>query len=1061
MNRAIEWFAENTVAANLMMIVIIASGFFALSDIKLEVFPEFSSDIITVSVPYPGAAPEEVEEGICVRIEEEIQDLEGIDKISSVAAENAGNVTIEVKPGFDSRKLLDDIKSRVDGISTFPVEAEEPVIQEQVRRRQVINIAVYGPADEKTLKTLGEEIRDELSTLPEISQISLSGARPYEISIEVSEAALRRYGLTFDELVRAVRLSSLDLPGGSIETNDEEILLRTKGQAYRGSEFENIILRSSRDGIRLRLGDVATVVDGFAETDQASRFDNQPAVLVQVFRVGDENALDVAEAVKAYVAKTQPSMPEGIQLTTWQDDSRVLQDRLSLLLRNGRAGLLLVLLGLALFMRLKLAWWVGIGMVISFFGAFWVIPQYDISINLLSLFAFILVLGIVVDDAIVVGENIYTHFEKGKTGLRAAVDGAQEVSVPVVFAVLTTVAAFTPLLNVPGNIGKFMVVIPIIVIATLLFSLIESLFILPAHLSHLKQKDVKKEAKGIGARWTKFQDRFANGLKNFANTRYRRLLDFALRFRYHTIALAVGTLIITVSLVAAGRVQFTFMPDVEADNVVALLKLPEGTPADVTAANIERLEASARQLRNEFNGGEEAVIQHMLSTIGDQPFISNQAGPVQQSIRKSGNIGEVNIQLFPAEERTVTSPDIARRWRELTGPIADAEALTFSSSLFNAGDPINIQLAGNDYERLLAATEDLKAYIAEYPGVFDITDSFQDGKKEIKLNIKPEAEALGLTLNDLARQVRQAFYGEEAQRIQRGRDDIKVMIRYPATERQSLGDLENLRVRLPGGGEIPFSVAAEVREDRGFASITRTDRQRTISVSADVDISLANPTEIVNDITENYLPQLLAQYPSVNYSLEGEQAEQRETLGGLLRGFILAQLLIYVLLAIPFRSYFQPFIVMSAIPFGLIGAIWGHVMMGMDFTILSGFGLVALTGVVVNDSLVMVDFINRARKTNRSLGEAIRDAGVSRFRPIILTSLTTFAGLTPLLLERSLQAQFLIPMAISLAFGILFATVITLILVPTIYRILEDIKKAVSGLMDKFSAYRAGTLETS
>ncbi|MCB0290193.1 MAG: efflux RND transporter permease subunit [Calditrichaeota bacterium] len=1052
MNRLIAWFAENQVAANLLMIVIIAAGIISVASIKYEVFPEMSSDIITVSVVYRGGAPEEVEEGVCVRIEEAIQDLEGIKKLSSTAAEGLGSVTVEVKAGYDARKLLDDVKARVDGISTFPDETEQPVVQELLIRRQVINVAISGPADEKTLKTLGESVRDELSDLPAISQVELSAARPYEISIEVSEQALRRYGLTFDEIVRAVRFSSLDLPGGAIETRDGEILLRTKGQAYRGSEFENLILRSSRDGVRLKLGDVATVIDGFADTDQAARFNNQPAVLVQVFRVGDESALEVAAAVKEYVADAQPRMPAGIELTTWRDDSRILKDRLSLLLRNGRSGLLLVFLALALFLRLKLALWVGVGMAISFFGAFAVMPQYDVSINLLSLFAFILVLGIVVDDAIVVGENIYTHMEsRQKTGLRAAIEGAQEVGVPVVFAVLTTVAAFFPLLMVPGNIGKFMKVVPIIVIATLLFSLLESLLILPAHLSHLRMDNQDDSRQGIRQRWRRFQDRFAAGLKRFADTRYRNSLRRALNWRYPVLALALGGLIITLSLVAGGRVKFTFMPDVEADNVVALVKMPPGTPAEVTAEVVHRLEESARQLKAEYNGDGHGSIQHMLSSIGEQPFLADRGGPNRgrNGSFSGANLGEVNLQLYPSEERSVTSPELARRWRELTGPIPDVDELTFTSSLFSSGEAVNIQLSGSNYEMLRAATETLKAHVAQYPGVFDVGDSYQDGKQEMKLRIKPEAEALGLTLADLARQVRQAFYGEEAQRIQRGRDDVRVMVRYPEEERRSVGDLENLRVRMPGGTEVPFAVAAEVEEGRGFASINRTDRKRTISVTADVDMSIANSNEIVADITRNYIPQLQKQYPGIGYSLEGEQAEQQETLGGLLRGFLFAQLLIYVLLAIPFRSYLQPLIVMSAIPFGFIGAIWGHVLMGSNLTILSGFGIVALTGVVVNDSLVMVDFINRARAEGLSLMQAVREAGVSRFRPIILTSLTTFAGLTPLLLERSLQAQFLIPMAISLAFGVLFATLITLILVPVLYTILEDVKIAIANLLNR------------
>jgi multidrug efflux pump subunit AcrB len=908
---------------------------------------------------------------------------------------------------------------------------------------------------------MGERIRDGLSDLAEVSQVELSSARPYEIAIELSEQDLRRYGLTFDEVAAAVRNSSLDLPGGSIRTDAGEISLRAKGQAYRAPEFEAIVLRSFSDGTRLALGDVATVVDGFAETDQSALFDGRPSVLVQVYRVGNENALTVAQAVKDYLVRTQPLLPEGIELTTWQDDTRLLKDRLSLLIRSGRAGFILVFLSLAMFLRLRLALWVTAGMIISFFGAFWVMPQFDVSMNMLSLFAFVLVLGIVVDDAIVVGENIYTQVEKGQSGTKAAISGAQGVGVPVVFAVFTTVAAFSPLLSVPGNMGKFMRVIPVVVIGTLVFSLIESLFILPAHLSHVKSRVPGRLRNGMAQRLSSLRDRLVNWLRVVAQVHYRTLLERALKARYLTLSVGLASLIVTMGLVVGGWVNFTFLPDVEADNVIAFVTMPEGTPVEVTERAVRRLEEAARQLQREYEEEGEPAIEHILASIGEQPIrkrLMRTGGPTTESFA-AAHLGEVNMQLLSAEIREVTSPEIGRRWRELTGPIPEAEELTITSSLFSAGEDINIQLAGANYEELQEASEFLQLGLAEYPGVNEIADSYRSGKAEIKLRIRPEAEAVGLTLADLARQVRQAFYGEEAQRVQRGRDDIRVMIRYPELERRSLGDLENMRIRLPDGSEVPFAAAAEVDRGRGFSTITRTDRKRTINITAEVDASIANANDVVADVLTRIVPELLARYPTITYSLEGEQSEQRETLAGLGRGFIFALLLIYVLLAIPFRSYSQPLIVMSAIPFGVVGAVWGHVIMGMELTILSGFGIVALAGVVVNDSLVMVDFVNRERRTGKQLFESIREAGVARFRPIILTSLTTFAGLTPLLLERSLQAQFLIPMAISLAFGVIFATFITLILVPSTYHILEDIKGAGRRLLGRETT--AAKLESS
>ncbi|MCH9649146.1 MAG: efflux RND transporter permease subunit [Deltaproteobacteria bacterium] len=1047
MNGAIAWFAKNHVASNLLMTVIIVAGLMSLVGLKQEVFPEVASETITITVPYLGAAPEEVEEGVCQRIEERIQDLEGIKEIRSTASEGAGVVAVELLPGQDQRESLDDIKARVDAIDTFPEETEKPIIQELTIRRQVINIAISGEAPEATLKALAERVRDDLLTLPAITQVELGAVRPYEISIEVSERQLRQYGLTFDHIAQAVRRSSLDLPGGSIRTEGAEILLRAKGQAYRGSDFENLILLTRSDGTRLRLGDVATVVDGFAQTDQRSRFDGQPTALVQVFRVGDQGAIEVADAVEGYLERARFEMPEGVEMTTWQDDTEVLRSRLDLMVRNGRAGLILVFLVLALFLKLRLAGWVALGIPISFLGAFWLMPVLDVSINLISLFAFIVVLGIVVDDAIVVGENIFRHLEKGKDPLRAAIDGAREVAMPVTFSVLTTMAAFAPLIFVAGSTGKVMKFIPIIVIATLVFSLIESLFVLPAHLGH-SRPPAKGSIPGWLGGWGRLQKAFNDRLQSFINGPYRQALTWFLRWRYSAMAASFALLLITAGLVAGGRVRFTFFPPVEADSVVAFLSLPQGTPAEVTERVVRTIEERALELSQQLEAeGEGAAFRHVLTSIGEQPFRADQsrAGGGAGGSASAAHLGEVNIELAPAEERNITSPEVANRWREMVGEIPDASELVFTSSLFSTGDPINVQFAGPDLASLETAANRLKESLKDYPGVFDVADSFQAGKQEFQLQVTPEAEALGVTLGDLGRQVRQAFYGEEAQRVLRGRDEVRVMVRYTEEERRSVGSLENMRIRTATGGEIPFSVAGRVLEGRGFATIQRVDRQRTVNVTADVDTVEANANQIIADLRARVLPGIKEDFPRVRATFEGEQQEQRDTLQGLMRGMLFALLVIYGLLAIPFKSYLQPGIVMAAIPFGLIGAVWGHLLLGMDLTMLSGFGIVALTGVVVNDSLVMVDFINRAVKEGLPLSQALRQAGSQRFRAIVLTSLTTFVGLLPLLLERSLQAQFLIPMAVSLAFGVLFATVITLFLVPASYAILEDIKAFFLG----------------
>jgi len=1044
MNRALSWFAENSVIANILMVLIVASGLITIFGITQEIFPEFSLDMISISVPYLGAAPEEVEEGVCVRVEEAIQDLEGIKEITSTSAEGMGTVLVEIETGADPRELLEDIKARVDAIDTFPEETEKPVITELTNRRQVIDVAISGDVGEATLKTVGERVRDELSAMKVISQVELVATRPYEVSIEVSEEDLRRHNLTFDAVANAVRRSSLDLPGGSIKTEGGEILLRTKGQAYREDDFEKIVLLTRPDGTRLLLGDVARVVDGFAETDQSARFSGEPAVGVRVYRVGDQNALEIAEKVKAYTEEAQSRMPAGITLTAWNDYSRILDSRLDLMLRSARNGYILVFIILALFLKLRLAFWVSLGIPISFLGALWLMPAMGITINLISLFAFIVILGIVVDDAIIVGENIFKHHEQGDMGPGGSGRGAAEVAVPVIFGVLTTIVAFLPLLFVTGIMGKIMHALPIIVIFTLLFSLMESLLILPAHLAHIRER---KASNAVSRAWSRLQGGFSERVSWFIDSVYRPSLEFGLRFRYATVAFATATLLITVGALGAGWIKFFFFHSIESDYVSAALTMPPGTSVDQTAAAVKQIEDAAIDLRDDLKEENSSrapnPIQHIFTSIGDQPLRGNRGPMGQAGGTAASNVGEIALELAPSEERDVGSAEIVRRWREVTPPIPDVEELVFSSTIFSPGEPVNVQLTGLDIDKLQSAADRLKLEIAKYEGVFDVTDSFRTGKEEVKLSVKPAAETYGITLSDLARQVRQAFYGEEAQRIQRGRDDVRVMVRYPREQRRSLGDLENMRIRTGNGGEVPFSEVAEAQLGRGYASIRRVDRQRAINVTADVDPAEGDVGKVVEDLQEDVLPAILADHPGVSYTFEGQQREQAETLGDLLRLFLFSVIVIFALMAMVFRSYIQPFIVLCVIPFGFVGAVWGHVIMRLDMTILSMFGLVALTGVVVNDSIVLVHHVNRRRREGVDVERAVRDAGMTRFRPILLTSATTFGGLSPLILEKSMQARFLIPMAVSLGFGVVFATFITLVIVPTAYLILEDIKALV------------------
>ena len=1044
MKGVIGWFARNGVAANLMLLVIVASGAIVLTDLKQEIFPEFSLDVITVEVRYRGAGPEEVEDAICLRLEEALQGMDGIKKMTATANEGVGLVVLELLVGYDVRRVLDDVKASVDAIDTFPEDVEKPVVQEVTSRFQVINVAIAGEADLATLKRIGEQVRDGLTALPEISQASLLNAPPYEISIEVSDEALRRWGLTFDRVADAVRQFSVDLPGGSVKTANGEILFRTKGQAYSGTEYESLPLLTRPDGTRIYLRDVATVIDGFEDLAVSSRFNGKPAVMVKVFRVGDQNAISVSEAVQEYVERASASAPNGIEILTWHNSARYLESRVGLLVDNALTGLVLVFVVLALFLRLRLAFWITLGIPISFLGAIALMPMFGVSINMISLFSFILVLGIVVDDAIVVGENILSKQVQTGKGPSAAIRGTYEVLVPVTFGVLTTMAAFAPMLFVPGVMGKLMAVFPLIILPTLFFSLVESNLILPSHLAHYKKPASTLNPNPIARLWNGFFDLFSNGLDWVIRNAYRPLLRVALDWRYLTISLALFAVLLTVGLIGSGVVRLVLFPVTESDNVVAFLTMPRDAPVQSTRAGVALLERTASEVRMQLaaENGSDPVL-HMLSAIGEHPYRSIQSGPMGSTGAAQGDyLGEVDLELLPSEQRTVSAEQIANRWRERVGQIPGAVEVSIEYDLVAGRKAIDLQLSGADLGEVREVAEAVKARLAEYAGVFDVSDTYRAGKPEIELTLTTEGEALGLTLQGLGRQVRQGFFGEEAQRIQRNRDDLRVMVRYPRVDRRSLGDLERMRVRTPEGDEVPFSTVAAGSYGRGPASITRIDRQRSINVQAEIDGTVTTSGQVIDALEEQFLPDLMARYPGVSYAFEGDEADFAESMEGLSKGFGVILFVMYGMLAVPLKSYWKPVIILSAIPFGMVGAIWGHAILGMEVSFLSMCGMVALAGVVVNDALVMVAFINKNALRRASLKSAVRQAGEARFRAILLTSLTTAAGVTPLILEESLQAQFLIPMAVALAAGVLFATAVTLVLVPALYLVMDDIRSA-------------------
>ena len=1027
----IAWFAKNHVAANLLLISIVFAGLFSVStQIPLEVFPSFETDTISVSVSLRGSTPEDVEQGVAIRIEESVQDLEGIKHITSRSSEGSASVTIELDNGYDPREMLADIKSRVDAINTFPVDAEKPIVALAERKREVIAVSIASDYSEKETREFAEHIRDQLLTLPNVTQVELSGVRNYEIAIEISQDTLRQYNLTLANVSSAISSFSSDVSAGNLKTDGGDVLIRSKGQAYRKDEFANIVIKNQADGTIIRLGDIATISDDFEETPVRTRFNGKLAAFLDVYRIGPQSAITVADEVKDFIAAQQADLPQGFELSYWDDDSELVKSRMSTLITNALQGGVLVLALLTLFLRPAIAFWVFIGIPVSFMGAFLAMPIFGITLNIMSLFGFILVLGIVVDDAIVTGENVYTKLKTAKSGEEAAILGTQEVATPVTFGVLTTVAAFMPLAFIEGARGALFAQLPVVVIPVLLFSLIESKFVLPAHLKYLKLRDEKGEP----SRFDRFQQRFADGFERGIIKYYQPLLKRALNNKLTTLSIFMGTFLIILALIMSGWTKFVFFPRIPSETVRVSLTLPTGTPFEVTNNYIVDMSNKARVLQEKYRDADngQSVILNILATTGSRGG--------------SSNTGQVRFEITPAEKREsdITSTQLVAEWRDMIGEIPGAESLTFRAEIGRSSNPIEIQLSANSLTTLQEVAELIKSRLSTYPTVFDIADSMSDGKQELQIELTEQGLALGLNRVTVSTQIRNSFFGAQVQRIQRGRDDVRVMVRLPLDERRSVADLQNILITTPTGSTVPLSHVAKLIPGQSPTSILRIDRFRTLNVSADIEKSNTNMTVLQADL-KTYLDELMAQYPGVHYTMEGEAKEQEESFGSLAWALLFVFFVIYTLLAIPLKSYWQPLIVMSVIPFGMIGAVMGHWLMGMELTIMSLLGMLALIGVVVNDSLVLVDFINKKRSEGHSMYEAVANAGVVRFRPIMLTSLTTFIGLMPLLFEKATQAQFLIPMAVSLGFGIIFATFITLLMVPVNYVLMDRLRNSLSA----------------
>jgi len=1023
----IAWFSTNSVAANLLMMMIIFAGLATALTIKVQIFPEFETRTIQVNMAYPGAAPEEVEEAIVIRIEESLQGLTGINRMRSVAREGAGNVVLEISTEYDVNEILDEVKSRIDTITTFPQGVERPEVREVEIAQNVVNVSIFGELDDFALKTLTQSILEEILALPEVSQANVQGDRDYEIAIEVAENTLREYGLTMEQVAAAVRAASVDMPGGAIRTENGRVQLRTKEQAYTGADYGNIVLRTNRDGTRLLVRDIATVIDGFVETENFSRFNGNRSLSIQVMATPEQNVLDVDAAISEYIEERRGTLPAGVNVDSWGSQAFYLKSQLNMMLGNLAMGAVLVFLVLATFLRLSMAVWVMVGLPIAFLGGIWLMPigPFPVDINMISLFGLILVLGIVVDDAIITAESVHTEVTKHGHSLDNVIKGVQRIATPATFGVLTTIAAFAPMLLVGGQVAPFFESIGMVVILCLLFSLLESKLILPAHLAHSKLADPVGSKPGLFSRYQRF---VARKLDYFIHSVYAPFLRKSMRNRYITLAMFLAMMIVSIGLVAGNIVRFEFFPNVPSDFIQAELVMNDGVSYEERNAALLRMEQSVMSLNDDFP--EELPVDNVLVfTSGDS------RGSLLVELTKAG------------EARSISAVDIENAWREKTGFIPNTRELRFySSTNAGGGANINLNLMGSDYRQLELAAGELEQKLRDYAGVFDVTNSYSRGSEEIVLQIKPGAEHLGLSASDLGRQVRQAFYGEEAQRILRGRDELKVMVRYPLDERISIASLEEMRIRTADGAEVPFGQVADVQIGEGFAAITRIDRQRTVSLTADVDPEIAQSATVIQDIRGNFIPQLLERYPSVSFGLGGASQEQAELIQRIAIFFGAAMFLMYALLAVPLKSYIQPLIVMSIIPFGMIGALIGHILFDTTISMMSLFGLVALAGVVVNDSLIMVDFINRNQEEEgTSLEEAIVAAGTVRFRAILLTTVTTFLGLLPIMFETSLQAQLVIPMTLSLGWGIVFGTVLSLLMIPSLYLVIEDLRRVLPG----------------
>lgn len=1022
----IEWMARNSIAANLAMIILLGGGIFMAFQVQKEVFPEFELDFIDVDVTYPGASPEEVEQGILQPVEAAVRGVQGIKEMTSEAREGSGRVSLELVAGTDRMKAFQEVDQAVNRVRTFPDDAEDPEVRIRAQQRQVMEVGLFGDVDIWTLRKLAEQLRDRLLTEPAITQVDLGNIPDYVTHVEVPRERLRRYNLTLGEIARIIEQSGRDVPAGAVETSQGEILLRLNERKQWAEEFANIPIITAESGATVMLDEIATIYDGFEESGFHSQFNLQPSVEVQIYRVGDQSPLDISAAVETVLQELETTLPPNVRYRIDSNDAEDFRDRLMLLLENGAMAVLIVLAILTLFLELRLAFWIMMGMTISFIGGMLMLPLVDVSINMISMFAFLVVLGIVVDDAIVVGENIHEYRQRGYDHMTAAIKGTQDIAAPVTFTILTTIVAFVPVMFIPGTTGKFWWPFPVVVIIVLVISLIEALYILPAHLAQSEPATQSRLGKSIYDR----QQVVARKFDWFINERYRPVIELCLRQRYITISTALAFLIIAGAYGASDHMGMIMMPRVAADEIEGGVRLPVGTTLE-----------QAAKVATEITDSTYAMFEkHDLFRVAEG---------IKTNVRVQ-NFIDVEIVMKPPDERDMSAAQVIDLWRDEIGDIEGVDQITFEAERGPGGwqDDISVDLSHTDTERLAEASQVFKARMDEFANTRNLNDNYEKGKLQYNFTLLPEGRLTGLTPADVGRQVRDAFYGAVAMRQLRGTNEIEVRVKLPLEQRQQHYTLENLVIQTPDGIEVPLQDVADAELAESFNSLNRRNGRRVINVGMDVEPQSAI-SQVSAAMKQEVLPQLRAEYPGLTWTFRGSEQEMRESTAVLWSGFAMAMFVIYSLLAIAFRSYLQPLIVMISIPFGVIGVVIGHLLLDYDLSLVSLMGIVALSGVVVNGALIMVDYANKRRHEVSAL-DAIHEASIRRFRPIVLTTLTTFGGLTPIILENSRQAAQLIPMAISLGFGIIFASAIILVIVPCFYMVLEDLARIKPGL-PKFS----------